>query len=241
MRSGVVVVIALAAMAMVPPSGSVARVGRSPSGTAASVAGKPIGLKPYYTPGSGNWSCTDPSGSSEISGGANTYIVGNCANGWHVHETGFTTTTAFPTFVSGEIFGDFADCGWVKAANLTWAGNGVWSNCTGSKPRDPATYIARAGSATNCETAACTTQDGSFVPSTGAACAFYANLHPWSASASPIDYIKTLPVGYGLLFWRYETANAGFVLVHDHGHGPNEPTWGFVPRACLPTSLPEGN
>lgn len=73
-------------------------------------------------------------------------------------------------------------------------------------------------------------------------CSFnaYANVRPSSTAPSPTDFLRSYPAGKTVR-WRYLNRHGSqWAMVRDPDFGSNEGygSWFFMPRACLPASLP---
>lgn len=184
----------------------------------------------------GTFTCQAANGSgwSEIAGGPNTYIVGNCRDGWQLARTFKSDVIAGRTYEGGYINGDFNACGWLLttddvAVNTT----DHHTICADSTPRDPATYI----SLVDCKSGESCSGDPDLSGWRGtpvvATCQAWANARPFSANgATHLDAAQWI-TPQSTVGWRYVTADGRMVLIHDFSHPANQPPWVFVDRGCL--------
>lgn len=84
-------------------------------------------------------------------------------------------------------------------------------------------------------------------------CPEYANYRPWSSNNVEQELVRTAPAyassgsgsNYPALKWRYITkygsadGTGRYVMVRDDRYRAGEGNWVFVPRSCLPLTLPE--
>ena len=196
-------------------------------------------------PADGDFVCAahDGSGWSEIAGGPNTYIVGNCRDGWHLARTFKSAVIAGRQYEGGYIGGDYNGCGTLLTTDDRLINNTHNSICTSSQSQDPAGYIrdvdCRSSSPGNCAWDQTLSGDTSTVELK--ACQAYANARPFSErGASGIDPVQTLDphrAGENIhrFRWRYITRDGRMVLGHDITHAPHEPAWVFVDVGCVST------
>lgn len=133
----------------------------------------------------------------------------------------------------GYFGGHYTGCGWTKKIWLASSGGSGDTSCA-SPDREFATYAVLHN--TNINT------DGALVDNS-AACNEYANARPWSTSAAPVDFLRQIPAhatyaGDKRLKWRYTTRYGSLVMVRDRAVADGQGNWVFVPRSCLPGTLP---
>lgn len=219
----------LAALLLVPMllAGAVVLVG-STSSTADAVAA------------SGNFECDGPDGRAwaEVAGAPNSYVTGNCADGWHVHRTIHSDApNTSAGWEVGEVLGDYRGCGVVKANESHKVGEGTYSVCTEAVTQDPHSYISfincRSGQPGNCPTDP--DLHGARDTQVLHPCQAYANVRPFSANGSiPTNPVQTISPGDDFR-WRYLTKDGTFVLGFHSGAPKPNPIWVFVPADCVTT------
>lgn len=166
------------------------------------------------------------------------YVIGTAYRGWTFDAQG----PADAGYRWGRVFGDLNTCLWIFEGAV--AGSGA-TNDSCQAPRvmpvseftngqigggedDGATVATVAG-------AGCATYDGVHI-------AGYGNVRPWEDPATPSTPIATsLPVGAPVR-WRYVSRDGAFVMVRNPAAGDTDGVgvqgWYFLPRGCLPVTLP---
>jgi hypothetical protein len=169
---------------------------------------------------------------SVIQARASGYATGNCYDGWHVHRTRKEVNKE--VWDGGYFFGDYESCGWIRSDRDMLLKSQTYTDCA-----NPNNHERTFAYSIDCHPATAGCAGTAVAPiQVLADCAEYANVRPWVANATPTNYVVTRPAGYAQFAWRYVTRDLRFVMVHDFGHGANEPTWVFVPRSCLAGNLP---
>lgn len=162
------------------------------------------------------------------------YVIGNCANGWHLHRTWRSAEYLGHYWDGGYIYGDYNGCGWVDWAGDQLVADGSFTACASSASHDLAEYSAGTNDA-NCA-GGCT--DGTSIANPRS-CPEYANFRPWSSGQNPVNPIRTIGATSGQLKWRYITRYSAangtgqYVMARDTVPASGAPNWVFVPRTCL--------
>ncbi|MFB7165137.1 hypothetical protein [Streptomyces sp. NPDC056242] len=166
------------------------------------------------------------------------YVIGTAYRGWTVDIQGDPQGG----YRWGHIYGDLNSCLWIydgaasgDEAHANECGDPVTMPTSeftngqiGGGASDGATVTTVAGSG-------CATYDGSHI--TG-----YGNVRPWSVPTTPSAPLNTqVAIGQTVL-WRYVSRDGRYVMVRDPRGGSTDgvglQSWYFVPRGCLPTTLP---
>jgi hypothetical protein len=216
-------------------------------------------VKPLVSTENEDFECTAKY--SGIDAGAFTWALGNCPKGAIleavVRRLHSDSEPEGNYALGGWVGGPFQGCGWIEYEKFkpkaikskpTTACSEIAS---GKYEVAESDFIAKHNSAGG---------DGYFVVNT-AACPEYANYRPWSSSNLEQEKIRTEPAyasqtpgsNIPALKWRYTTkynstdGTGQYVMVRDaavtikeesekiYGQG----NWVFVPRSCLPATLPE--
>jgi TRAP-type C4-dicarboxylate transport system permease small subunit len=211
----------------------------------------PLGaVHPLATSANGTYRCAD-----EYSVIANWYYyfaIGNCPAGAELEVVSYASenTQTHEHSYGGFVNGAFSGCGWINTAYpLEKLNNNSHSACAGSGSShefkiEESSFMERYNRGT--------VGDGNPVVNT-APCPEYANYRPWSSNNVEKELIRTAPAyaasgpgsNYPALKWRYITkygsidGSGKYVMVRDDRVG--ETNWVFVPRSCLPASLPENS
>ncbi len=176
----------------------------------------------------------------------NGYVIGNCAPGANMQVGWKNFPSTDKHFYAGAIGGNFGYCGWMDADNVgpeTGTTSTLGSCNTEAATQTPLTSFMLVA---NCRPGQCTGGAPTSVP-LNRSCPYYANVKPWlNSSGALYDQAPSLPAGTPV-GWRYITLysrNDGtygsqqFVMVHVLTNVSPAPQWGFVPRDCLPETLP---
>ncbi|MET7931183.1 hypothetical protein ABZT43_46515 [Streptomyces sp. NPDC005349] len=166
------------------------------------------------------------------------YVVGTAYRGWTVDIQGDPQGG----YRWGHIYGDLNSCLWIydgaasgDEAHANECGDPVTMPTSeftngqiGGGTSDGATVTTVAGSG-------CATYDGSHI--TG-----YGNVRPWAVPTTPSAPLNTqVAIGQTVL-WRYVSRDGRYVMVRDPRGGSTDgvglQSWYFVPRGCLPMTLP---
>jgi hypothetical protein len=171
-----------------------------------------------------------------VAGSANNYVIGNCYAGWSLGGHMSYTDAEGRLWYGGYIGGDFSGCGWTLASWMAFRASGghvAGAGC--ATPSRPFSSYAVLYNRWPC----C---DGAYVDNP-VPCPVYANVRPWSPNAMPTDFLRVVPAhavytGYPRLQWRYTTRYGDMVMTRDRAVPPGAGNWAFVPRSCLPSTLP---
>jgi hypothetical protein len=191
---------------------------------------------PAMTRMDGLFQCRAANGSSwsEIAGGPNTYIVGNCRDGWKLQRTYKSGVINGRTYEGGYINGDYNGCGWLLTTDdFVLNGSAHYAICADPTARNPATYI----SFVDCKPGESCSGDPDLSGWRGTPvttpCQAWANARPFSANgATHIDPVQVI-TPQSSVAWRYLTVDGRMVMIHDYSHPANQPPWVFVDRGCL--------
>jgi Fungal fucose-specific lectin len=199
----------------------------------------------------GDWRCADPY--STVANWPYYYAVGNCPNGAELEVVSYASENpaTHEHSYGGFVNGSFSGCGWINTQfPLEKLNSSKHTACAeeaggGFKVKE-ATFWEKVNSTS--------AQDGFYVVNK-VPCPEYANYRPWSESNAPKELLRTVPayekegLGSGTrnpaLKWRYVSKYASttepkvkYVMVRDDRIGGGEGNWVFVPRSCLPATLP---
>lgn len=166
------------------------------------------------------------------------YVIGTAYRDWTVDVHGASSGG----YRWSRVFGDLNFCLWIFDGAMSGSGaatdscgasrtfstseftNGQISN--GQDDGSSVATVARSG---------CDTWDGTHITGFG-------NVQPWRSPAVPSAAIQG-KVGLGqTVLWRYVTRDGKFVMIRDPRaggtDGQGQQGWYFIPRGCLPASLP---
>ena len=160
------------------------------------------------------------------------YAIGNCHSGTHLHRTLKSDATETGYYDGGEIFGNYAGCGWIgvgsdAALNTT----DIWSNCYPVAGQADGSFWTSTDGCTGGSNCAGTPFDP---PAT---CYEWGNFRPWLSGQNPSDYLRTV-AAHAPLSWRYFTkytaanATGQYLMVRDRSIPAGSGNWVFVPRYC---------
>jgi hypothetical protein len=180
------------------------------------------------------------------------FALGNCRENNELVQP--LNVNSKKKFEGGYVSGTYDGCGWMQTKNLVPAGVATGDPCTSPSPsRGYSTFaslincrpyrVKRRGSGDD------TCRDGTLTPNPQP-CPRYANLRPWSTRTAldrlsgDIPQNAKFPGASGQLFdrlrWRYVVPGGQWVNVRDRAIPSGESNWIFVPRSCLPATLPDG-
>ncbi len=171
--------------------------------------------------------------------GPRSYVIGTAYRGWTVDVQG----PANAGYRWGRVFGDLNMCLWTYEGAMSGSGSATQS-CSSTPKIMPVSQFTNGqigGGANDGATVAtvpgagCNTYDGVHITA-------YGNVRPWLAPASPsAPLASTLDIGDPVR-WRYVSRDGAWVMVRDPAGGRTDGTglqsWFFLPRGCLPTTLP---
>ena len=210
------------------------------------------GVQPLsVTSENGDWRCADPY--STVANWPYYYAIGNCPNGAELEVVSYASEdpTTHEHSYGGFVNGTFSGCGWINTAfPLEKLNSAKHTACAeesggGFKVKESSFWETLNSSSA---------QDGFYVVNK-TPCPEYANYRPWSESNAPKELIRTVPAyereglgekaGNPALKWRYLSKYASviepkvkYVMVRDDRIAGGEGNWVFVPRSCLPATLP---
>lgn len=206
-------------------------------------------IGPLATSANGDYKCSSAYADSDVQNGPFGFAIGNCAAGSTVEVVSYSGENsqgyhAYGGFVNGA----FQGCGWIETRfPLEKQNSNKNSKCgegsTGSFLVAEAEFMN--GKPNSGES------DGSYVVNQQA-CPEYANYRPWSEKNVEQELVRTVPAyaaqepgsSAPALKWRYVTkyestdGTGRYVMVRDDRYQPGEANWVFVPRSCLPSTLP---
>jgi hypothetical protein len=247
------VLVAIALLALVA-SASTANADVDITGRLEKVNSSPLGsgLKPLsVTSENGDWRCSDPY--STVANWPYYYAIGNCPKGAELEVVSYASEdpATHEHSYGGFVNGAFSGCGWINTAfpleKLNSAKHTVCAEESGGGFKVKESSFWEKLNSSNA-------QDGFYVVNK-TACPEYANYRPWSENGAPKELIRTVPAyereGPGekasnpALKWRYVSKYSSvtepkvkYVMVRDDRIAGGEGNWVFVPRSCLPSTLP---
>jgi hypothetical protein len=200
----------------------------------------------------GDWRCADPY--STVANWPYYYAIGNCPNGAELEVVSLASEEPIRHEHSygGFVNGSFSGCGWINTEfPLERLNHDTHTACAeeagGGFRVKEGNFWEKVNPGN--------TGDGAYVVNK-VPCPEYANYRPWSENNAPKELLRTVPAyereGSGsehernpALKWRYVTKYASttepkvkYVMVRDDRIGGGEGNWVFVPRSCLPSTLP---
>ncbi|HSZ70413.1 MAG TPA: hypothetical protein VK756_08625 [Solirubrobacteraceae bacterium] len=210
----------------------------------------PGGISPLATSANGDYKCVDKY--SVVANWYYYYALGNCKEGWEIDVVSYApeNSQTHEHSYGGFVTGAFSGCGWIDTAYPLEKQNSNKNSACGE------------GSGNEFKVAESSFMEKHNGGSTGdgypvvnrTSCPEYANYRPWSSNNVEQELIRTAPAyassgggsNYPALKWRYTTkysstdGSGHYVMVRDDRvTGSGEANWVFVPRSCLPSSLPE--
>lgn len=165
------------------------------------------------------------------------YVVGTAYKGW----TADIQQSPLRGYRWGRIFGTVNMCLWIYSGAVSGSGAADQSCPTTGRSLSTSVFTngqigGGASDGANVKlTSACPTWDGRHIYG-------YGNVLPWlvPTQAHNQQQMKA-PIG-GTVKWRYVTKDGAYVMIRDSRNGSTDGTglspWYFVPRGCLPASLP---
>jgi hypothetical protein len=200
----------------------------------------------------GDWRCADAY--STVANWPYYYAIGNCPHGAELEAVSYASENpeTHQHSYGGFVNGTFSGCGWINTEfPLERLNHDTHTACAeesggGFRVKESA-FWERVNSSS--------AKDGTYVVNK-VPCSEYANYRPWSESNAPKELLRTVLAyereGSGseqkynpALKWRYisKYASTGepkvkYVMVRDDRIGGGEGNWVFVPRSCLPSTLP---
>jgi len=191
----------------------------------------------------GEWRCTDSY--DVVSNAAYYFAIGNCPKGAILDVTSYATENSkHEDSYGGYLGGAYSGCGWIDTLYpLENLNSKEFTGCANpSVPEERFWERRNSGK-----------EDGYYVVNT-APCPEYANYRPWSEANAPAELIRTVPAfesetaasSKPALKWRYVSKYGSsvapkvkYVMVRDDRIAAGNGEWVFVPRSCLPSTLPE--
>ncbi len=170
--------------------------------------------------------------------GPRSYVIGTAYRGWTFDAHG----PADSGYRWGRIFGNLNTCLWIYEGAVT--GSGATNDSCGAAQWMPVSQFTNGqigGGSDDGATvrtvagAGCGSYNGTHI--TG-----YGNVRPWEVPTTPSAPIAT-SLAYGAsVRWRYVTRDGKWVMVRDPAAGTTDGVgvqgWYFLPRGCLPATLP---
>jgi hypothetical protein len=217
-----------------------------------SLKSSPREMSPLVTKShDGEYKCSSEYAYSDFHDEAFGLVIGNCKAGtvFDVVDYGGPNSKGIYSY-GGYAKGTLAACGWIESNTTPIKISATEStHCgDGSEVSTPESEFKAKVNGEGSKT-----EDGYPVVNQ-AACPEYANYRPWSSSNLEKDLIRTAPAdassgpgsNYPALKWRYTTkydstdGSGQYVMVRDDRiTAAGEGNWVFVPRSCLPVTLPE--
>ncbi len=167
------------------------------------------------------------------------YVLGTAYRDWTVDVHGEGSSG----YRWGRVFGDLNSCLWIYDGAVDGSGATTDSCPAGGRviPESEFTNGQIGGGAADGAAVAtvagagCATWDGTHLVA-------YGNVRPWEVPTTPSAQINTpVPMG-GTVLWRYVSRDGAYVMVRDPNGGSTDgvgqQSWFFLPRGCLPTTLP---
>ncbi|HEY5286173.1 MAG TPA: hypothetical protein VIJ50_03605 [Solirubrobacteraceae bacterium] len=207
---------------------------------------RPGEVEPLFEKASGDYECYSY---SDVQNAADSFVIGNCDAPWQIQVVSYSGPNGegYHSY-GGFITGNFSGCGWIETRFEPKKLNGNKNSAcgegsTGDFEVPQSYFMERHNSAAGDGWPVVTTQ----------ACPEYANYRPWSSNNVEQELIRTAPAyassgpgsNYPALKWRYITKYEStdgthrYVMVRDDRYNAGEGNWVFVPRSCLPSTLPE--
>jgi hypothetical protein len=202
------------------------------------------------TAANGDYKCLDKY--SSVANWDYYFSIGTCKEGEEIEVVSYANENSqtHEHSYGGFVNGSFQGCGWIDTRYPLEKKN---SNQNTKCPEGAGNEF-KVEESTFWEKRNSGAEDGYYVVNK-TACPEYANYRPWSSSNVEKEKIHEAaayaegPNGGGepALKWRYVTkysstdGSGKYVMVRDVRYGTGEGNWVFVPRSCLPSTLPEGN
>jgi hypothetical protein len=207
------------------------------------------GVESLATSANGDYKCTDKY--SVVANWSYYYAIGNCPKGAEIEVVSYAAenTETHEHSYGGFVNSAFSGCGWINTQfPLEKQNSNQNSACSEGAGNDfkvaESTFMAKHNGGS--------TGDGYAVVNKKS-CPEYANYRPWSSNNVEKELIRTAPAyaasgagsNFPALKWRYTTkyestdGTGQYVMVRDDRVSGGEGNWVFVPRSCLPSTLPE--
>ncbi len=209
----------------------------------------PLGeVEPLFEKASGDYECYSY---SDVQNAADSFVIGNCDAPWQIQVVSYSGPNGegFHSY-GGFITGAFSGCGWIETRFEPQKLNSNKNSVCGEGSTGD--FVVSESSFMYMDHHNSAAGDGWPVVTTKA-CPEYANYRPWSSNNIEQELIRTAPAyassgpksDYPALKWRYITkyestdGTGRYVMVRDDRYNAGEGNWVFVPRSCLPSTLPE--
>jgi hypothetical protein len=174
------------------------------------------------------WHITLSTPSATMRSGPGSYVIGNVYTGWQFARDGDDGGSW--SFGQASLGGN-KYCGWLETEHLSGPTGSDGTNYCGAAAKIPLTRFAslvNSNSATN----------GAATSTTCASTPEFGNTRPVdNTDTNGVDQIGTLGSGVAVA-WRYVTLDGHYAMVHVTGEDSANNGWIFVPRGCLPPTLP---
>ncbi len=211
--------------------------------------GGSLGVESLATSASGDYKCTDKY--SVVANWYYYYAIGNCPKGAEIEVVSYASenTETHEHSYGGFVNGAFSGCGWIDTRYPLEKQNSNKNSACGEGSGNEfkiaeSTFMTKHNGGS--------TGDGYAVVNKKA-CTEYGNYRPWSSNNVEKELIRTAPAyaasgagsNFPALKWRYTTkyestdGTGQYVMVRDDRVSGGEGNWVFVPRSCLPSTLPE--
>ncbi len=205
------------------------------------------GVAPMSTPMGSTFECNQPV--VPVQAKPSGFVTGNCLEGVHLRRIAKSDPYLSWYWDGGYIFGNFAECGWVRTDMSDMVSATTGDLCGGSASMANAEFMVANNDATNeAVHGSCSkhqASDGSWRCTDGtpvqtvSACYEFANFRPWASGQIPIEPVRIIPSGYTLK-WRYlakyyaaDGTGSGMVMVRDPAYSAGYANWVFVHASCL--------
>jgi hypothetical protein len=183
----------------------------------------------------GTFRCAPSWPQTTVANHANSYAIGNCAGGVHMHRTDSYLISG-TYWDGGNIYGDMGGgCGFVDDLYMEFLGSASPPGCQYWDLGD----FSSANNAGQCPEAG---TDGCAIVNAGY-CDEYANFQPWpGGNHIPAGLLRTVPPSNGRLKYRYTTKTDAapgswwggkYVMVRDQDVPTGYGNWVFVVQSCL--------
>lgn len=167
------------------------------------------------------------------------YVIGTAYRGWTVDVQG----EADASYRWGRVFGDLNGCLWIYEGAVEGSGSATQS-CSDTPAIYPVSLFTNGqigggsddgASVATVAGATCATYDGTHLIG-------YGNVRPWQDQTSASAPIATSVAIGAPVLWRYVSRDSAYVMVRDPAAGSTDgvgvQSWYFLPRGCLPATLP---
>lgn len=170
-----------------------------------------------------------------ISYAPNSYVIGNAYPGWTDVIQGPPVFNQGPGNPQGQyyrwgyLYGPkFDRCGWI--VDGTASGTTKVADECGTAQQQNTPYFLATFTDGRVSSGAGDGTHSQWIGGPGCTSA-YGNVEPWRVPATPGDALSV--DGTHPLYWRYETKDRQWVLVHDHATTAGNPNWYFVHAGCI--------